>query len=88
MLVLQLRLRNQPISGNKDVLANRLLSLENNRSENPDAGPVERPLVRTFISEDAHLDNDDSDEEDWVGWKEKCPVSEFCKFNEDDTVEN
>ena len=70
VLILKLRLRNQPISGNKDVLATRLLSFENNRSENnrsenPDAGPpVERPLARAFVSADAELDNDDSDEED------------------------
>ena len=64
VLVSQLRLRNQPISGNKDVLATRLLSFENNRSENSEAGPVERPLARAFISADADLDNDDSDEED------------------------
>jgi len=63
-LIKQLRLRSQPTSGNKDVLARRLLSFEKNQSENPTAGPVERPLVRTFISEDGDLYNDDSDEED------------------------
>jgi hypothetical protein len=63
MWIEQLRLFNQPLTGNKDVLAQRLLCFENNLSTNPAAGPPQLPLARTLITDDAQLDYD-SDEED------------------------
>jgi hypothetical protein len=65
LLVDQLRLRNQPIAGNKDVLARRLLLFVNDQSANAAAGPPQLPLASTFISNDeelAHGDDSDDDE--------------------------
>ena len=61
VLIEQLRLRNQYILGNKDVLAKRCLIFENNLSEIPAAVPPQLPLASTFISDDAQLAYDDSD---------------------------
>jgi len=64
VLTEQLQLRNQPITGNKDVLARRLLLFESNLSENAAAVPHQLPLASTFIGDVAQLVYDDSDEED------------------------
>jgi hypothetical protein len=63
VLIGQLRLRSQSASGNKDVLAKRLLQFENNLTDIQAADPPQLPLASTFISNDAQLDYDDSDEE-------------------------
>jgi hypothetical protein len=52
LLIEQLRFRNERVSGNKDVLARRLLSFENDPA-NTAAGPPQWPLAISFITDDS-----------------------------------
>lgn len=62
VLVEQLRLRNQALTGTKDILATRLLAFEASQSEIGNICPPQQPLAITSIKNDSiRLDDAGSD---------------------------